>query len=90
MKGFQYTLPVHHGKTYKRETIAKFVLCGKCVTFVTYNGRHIRPGDTTMRALITKFCTKFSFFKPLSRMGTVRIEKNNTAVVTSVDEDREM
>lgn len=48
-------------------------------------GRLFRPGVSTIR-------TKFTFFdiKPLSRMRTVRNEENIAAVLSSVNEDREM
>lgn len=55
-------------------------------------GRLFRPGVSTIRAVITQFRTKFTFFdiKPLSRMRTVRNEENIAAVLSSVNEDREM
>ncbi|KAK9876160.1 hypothetical protein WA026_011276 [Henosepilachna vigintioctopunctata] len=57
-----------------------------------YYGRHNRPGESTIRAVITKFRTKFTLLdiKPLSRMRTVRTEENIAAVAYSVNEVREM
>ncbi|QQP49937.1 Putative DD41D transposase [Caligus rogercresseyi] len=57
-----------------------------------YYGRHNRPCESTIRAVITKFRTKFTLLdiKPSTRMRTVRTEENIAAVASSVNENREM
>lgn len=53
-----------------------------------YYGRHNRPDESKIRAVITKFHTKLTLLdiKSLSRMHTVRTEENIAAVASSITE----
>lgn len=57
-----------------------------------YYGRHNRPGESTIGAVITKFRTKFTLLdiKLSIRMRTVLTEENIAVLASNVNEDREM
>ena len=52
----------------------------------------IRPCESTIHAVITKFRTKFTLLdiKPSTRLRTVRTEENIAVVASSVNENCEM
>ena len=57
-------------------------------------GQFNRPTEAAIRAIVTKFCTKFTLLdiKPPTRLRTcrVRIEENIAAVSTSVNDDHQL
>lgn len=65
------------------------MLYGECVPFVCY-GHHNLPDELTIRAVIANFATSLLDIELLSCIRTVRTEENVAAVVSTVDEDREM
>lgn len=93
MKTFQYNLPIHLRKTYKRATIAncwnllqEFVFCVCYVCYKHFYGRHNRTGASTILDVVTKFFGKLTLLdiKSLSCIRTVRTEENIASSTVSM------
>ena len=56
---------------------------------LSFYGQFKRPTEAAIRAIATKFCTKFTLLdiKPPTRLRRVRTEENISAVSASVNED---